>query len=104
MNPADHDVVRELERLGHAGFLSRQELRLLSQIVTLTLAHETDRLYQKGLADELGIESPKQIGVVATRLRDKLGDHYRTLPASPLVRIELLPRGYGARFMYRPPL
>lgn len=102
MNPSEEDVLRELERLCRLELLSPQERSLLRKIVTATLAGKTTTLYQKQLAGELGIASSAQIGVVASRLRTKLADHYRASPQPLVVQIELPKRGYEARFLYRP--
>jgi Tfp pilus assembly protein PilF len=104
MKPPVDDVHRECQRIAQSGLLSPQERALLEQLVRLTLDDQTGRLYQKALADNLGIASAKQIGVIATRLRTKLADHYRTAQGQPAVQIELPARGYEVRFFYRPPV
>ena len=104
MKPTVDQVLRELERISQSGLLSPQERALFQRIVQQTVEGDTARLYQKALADELGIASAKQIGVIATRLRAKLAEHYRLSQDLPAVQIELPDRGYEARFFYRPPV
>ena len=74
---------------------------MLRHIVERTLDNEVRRLYQKALAADLGIDSPKQIGVIATRLRTKLADFSARPEMATGVRIDLPPRGYEARFTRR---
>ena len=104
MKPPVGDILRELERLTESNLLSPQERALFRRVVQRTIDGDTGMLYQKALADELGIASAKQIGVIATRLRTKLADHYRVTQSLPAVQIELPDRGYEARFFYRPPV
>jgi hypothetical protein len=100
MSPSEEEVLRELERVCRLELLSQQERLLLRLIVKATLAGKIETLYQKQLADALGIASSAQIGVVASRLRTKLADHYQSPETT--VQIELPKRGYEARFIYRP--
>jgi hypothetical protein len=104
LKPTVDEIQRELERISRSNLLSPQERALLQSIVQLTIAGEVSQLYQKALADELGIASAKQIGVIATRLRTKLAEYYRVSQDVPSVQIELPERGYEARFFHRPPL
>lgn len=94
------EIEGELERLGRSDFLTPQELALLRVIVLASTRGETANLYQKAIAHELGIADSKQVGVIASRLRTKLAEHYRAAPQGALV-IELPPRGYVPRFVYR---
>lgn len=100
MLPTDEEIRRELDRLSRQNILAPQERQLLHAAVAHTLRGNTGQLYQKALAQELNIESAKQIGVLATRIRSKLGDHYRGLSELPLVEIQLTERGYEAQFTY----
>jgi Flp pilus assembly protein TadD len=104
MHPSPDEVRQELDRLLREGGLAPQERALLQAIVHHTVQSETGQLYQKALAEAIGIESPKQIGVLATRLRSKLSDHYGRQQAPPLLEIQLRDRGYEAHFAYRPAL
>ena len=103
MKPSVDEIRRELDRIVEADFLSPQERALLRRIVERTVDGDIGRLYQKALAEDLGIASAKQIGVIATQLRAKLADHYRSSQGLPAVLIELPDRGYEARFSYRQP-
>ena len=98
MKPPADEIVREVERILRSNLLSPQERALFRRIIRRTLEGDTSQLYQKALADELGIANAKQIGVVATRIRSKLADHYRRLPSEPGVQIEVSSRGYEALF------
>lgn len=100
MNPSDDEVRRELERLSREGVLAPQERALLQTIVRRTIEGSTSHLFQKALADELHIESAKQIGVLATRIRAKLGEHYGRMEPRRLLEIHLTERGYEANFVY----
>jgi tetratricopeptide (TPR) repeat protein len=104
MKPSEHDVLYELDRITQANILSPQEGRFLAFVVQAALAHRTGRLYQKALADDLDVASPKQVGVLATRVRSKLQHHYGALTERPLVRIELSPRGYAPAFVREAPV
>jgi tetratricopeptide (TPR) repeat protein len=101
MTPTDDEIVQELDRLSKESVLAPQERALLHIIVRSTLSKDTSRLYQKALADDLGIESAKQIGVLATRIRTKLAEHYGQLSRPPSVKILLSDWGYEARFTYQ---
>lgn len=101
MNPTDTDVRLELDHLKKSGVLSPQECRLLERVVHYTLLGQVDQLYQKALADDLRIPNAKQIGVLATRIRMKLDEHYRAVHGALAIKIELPERGYEARFSYR---
>lgn len=101
MTPSEPEILREFERISLLGLLSPQERDLLRRIVRATMDGDTSKLYQKALADDLGIVSPTQIGVIASRVRSKLADHYRDSQVSS-VQIELSKRGYEAQFLYRP--
>ena len=101
MIPTSEEVRRELERLWGEGILAPQERALLRLIVRQTMDGDTSRLYQKALADDLAIHNVKQIGVLATRIRTKLDNHYALLEATrPPVQILLSKRGYEARISY----
>jgi len=100
MTPSANEVEGELVRLQQANLLSPQESQFLELVVRAALRRQVGRLYQKALADDLGVASHKQVGVLATRVRGKLQRHYgSSLPATH-VRIELSPRGYEPRFVY----
>jgi Flp pilus assembly protein TadD len=100
MTPTPDEIRRELERLISASVLSPQERLLLQTIVRRTLDGETSRLYQKALADDLGIDNARQVGVIATRIRAKLGEHYRRMESPPILQILLSEWGYEAKFAY----
>jgi Flp pilus assembly protein TadD len=104
MNPSADEIHQELARVSRDGGLAPQERALLQTIVRCTMQGETSQLYQKALADSLGIESAKQIGVLATRIRTKLSEHYGSMPRRPVLEIQLSDRGYEANFIYRPAL
>lgn len=99
MRPTESEVMCELDGIARAGLLSPQEGHFLVFVVRAALAGQTRRLYQKALADDLEVASPKQVGVLATRVRGKLQQHYRSLPERPLVRIALPARGYAPQFL-----
>jgi hypothetical protein len=101
MTPGRGEVLRELERISRLGFLSPQERGFLRHVVLATLEQQRERLYQKALAEDLKIEHPLQIGVIGSRIRAKLAEHYADSQVSP-VRIDLSRRGYEAVFSYRP--
>ncbi len=94
--PFADDVRKELARIEQSALLSPQERGLLRVIVERTLRGEAGDLYQKRLATDLGIRNAKQIGVIASRLRDKLRDS-GPLPESG-IRITLPEWGYEAQF------
>lgn len=102
MTPTPDEIARELTRLDDAAILAPQERALLHTIVQLTQAGRTADLYQKGLADNLGIQNAKQIGVLATRMREKLTQFYDGAPHGSALQIRLAERGYEARFVYTP--
>jgi Flp pilus assembly protein TadD len=102
MHPTPDEVGLELERVLHEAGLAPQERTLLQAIVRGTAAGETQQLYQKALADILSIDNAKQIGVLATRIRSKLHDHYDQMSEPRVLEIRLRDRGYEAQFVYRP--
>jgi tetratricopeptide (TPR) repeat protein len=95
------EILNEVARISHSGTLSPQERTLLRLIVERTLDGNTGLLYQKQLADDLGIPNAKQVGVVATRIRTKLTEYYDRLSGDSLLQIALSDRGYEAFFTYR---
>jgi len=104
MKPPPDEILREVDRILQSNLLSPQERDLFRRIVRRTMEGDTSQLYQKALADELGIASAKQIGVVATRIRSKLADYYRRMPSEPGVQMEVSSRGYEVLFSYHPPV
>ena len=102
MTPTPDEIRLELDRLADQSVLTPQERALLHLIVARTLDGDTSRLYQKALADDLNIESSRQIGVLATRIRGKLTEHYRRAANQPVVQIQLQTWGYEAQFRYLP--
>lgn len=103
MSPSRQDVLRELDRVTRLELLSPQERGFLTHVVRKTLSGDTERLYQKALAEDLRIDSVKQIGVIATRVRAKLTEHYRSTGSAAPIQLDLPARGYEARFFHRPP-
>lgn len=101
MTPTDDEIRRELDRLSGQNVLAPQERALLEMIVRRTIDRDTSRLYQKALAADLSIESAKQIGVLASRIRTKLADHYGRMENRPVVQILLSEWGYEAKFAYQ---
>ena len=101
MKPTSAEIQRELDHIKRCRVLTPQEHALLERIVSLTIKGETGRLYQKALAEDLQIASPRQIGVIATRVRAKLNRHSCQHQRRLAVRIELPDRGYEAQFSFR---
>jgi tetratricopeptide (TPR) repeat protein len=95
------EVLNEVARISQSGTLSPQERTLLRIIVERTLDGDTSQLYQKALADDLAIPNPKQVGVVATRIRAKLADFYAGAATDAPLQIALSDRGYEAFISYR---
>lgn len=97
------EILSEVARISHSGTLSPQERTLFRIVVERTIDGETSQLYQKALADVLDISNPKQVGVVATRIRAKLAEYYAQTAAESSLQISLSDRGYEAFVTYRQP-
>jgi hypothetical protein len=100
LEPLRDEILREVARICQSTLLTPQERTLFRSIVEGTLDGKTSEHYQKALATKLSMPNAKQVGVVATRIRAKLAQHYRD-NADSVLQVTLSDRGYEAWVSYR---